>query len=169
MWARPRRADFSARRRYLASFQAGPALALAETAPRWSKSSSRWRCGQVRPPRVDPDLFTWVEGVLAPWGIELRALMLAWARVAPSVAIVPAFGLRGLPAPVRVGLAVCLALLIVPTISQQTEPSGAGGFAVGMLWQSVIGLPIAGLLTGTCGWWRFVAAPGRLDYAASRR
>ena len=33
----------------------------------------------------------------------------------------------------------------------------------------LIGLPIAGLLIGTSGWWRFGAAPGRLDYAASRR
>ena len=110
---------------------------------------------------MDADLFSWLEGTLAPWGIELRALMLAWARVAPSIAIVPAFGLRGLPAPVRIGLAVCLALLIVPTVSQQIEPGGAGGFALGMLWQSVIGLPIA--VTAAVALWAATMTGGLVD------
>jgi flagellar biosynthesis protein FliR len=110
---------------------------------------------------VDADLFSWLEGVVSPWGIELRSLMLAWARVAPSVAIVPAFGLRGLPAPVRIGLAVCLALLIVPTVSQQLEGSGAGGLALAMLWQSVIGLPIA--VTAAVALWAATMAGGLID------
>ncbi len=110
---------------------------------------------------MDAEFLSWLEGIFAPWGIELRALMLAWARVAPSVAIVPAFGLRGLPAPVRIGLALCLALLIVPTVSQQIEPSGAGGLALGMLWQSVIGLPIA--VTAAIALWAATMTGGLVD------
>ena len=117
---------------------------------------------------MDADFFSWLEGIFALWGIDLRALMLAWARVAPSVAIVPAFGLRGLPAPVRIGLALCLALLIVPAVSLQIEPSGAGmpgghggGFALAMLWQSVIGLPVA--VTAAVALWAATMTGGLVD------
>ncbi len=117
---------------------------------------------------VDADFFSWLEGLFALYGVDLRALMLAWARVAPSVAIVPAFGLRGLPAPVRIGLALCLALLIVPTVSLQIEPSGAGmpgghggGFALAMLWQSLIGLPVA--VTAAVALWAATMTGGLVD------
>lgn len=33
----------------------------------------------------------------------------------------------------------------------------------------LVGLPVAGVLLLTLRWWRFDAAPGRLDYASSRR
>ncbi len=118
---------------------------------------------------MDADFFSWLEGIFALWGVDLRALMLAWARVAPSVAIVPAFGLRGLPAPVRIGLALCLALLIVPAVSLQIEPSGAagmsgghgGGFALAMLWQSLIGLPVA--VTAAVALWAATMTGGLVD------
>jgi cell shape-determining protein MreD len=33
----------------------------------------------------------------------------------------------------------------------------------------LLGIPVGAILLGTNRWWRFGAAPGRLDYAASRR
>ncbi|HWL85045.1 MAG TPA: flagellar biosynthetic protein FliR [Polyangiaceae bacterium] len=47
-------------------------------------------------------------------GVDLSALGLAWARALPTVALVPAFGMRALPSPVRVVLALTLALCIFP-------------------------------------------------------
>ncbi len=37
------------------------------------------------------------------------------------------------------------------------------------IYTMLIGLPIGAILLGTSGWWRFDAAPGRLDYAGARR
>ncbi|HEX9296036.1 MAG TPA: flagellar biosynthetic protein FliR [Polyangiaceae bacterium] len=57
---------------------------------------------------------------LAQWleagGIDLAAWALAWARVAPLVAIVPAFGLRALSAPLRAAAALLFALLLIPAV-----------------------------------------------------
>jgi len=49
-------------------------------------------------------------------GIDLAAWGLAWARVAPLLAVVPAFGLRALSASVRAAAALLLALVIVPAM-----------------------------------------------------
>jgi type III secretory pathway component EscT len=49
-------------------------------------------------------------------GIDLAAWALAWARVAPVVAIVPAFGLRALSTPVRAAAALLLAAVIIPSV-----------------------------------------------------
>ena len=48
-----------------------------------------------------PGLLESVAQLLGAEGVDLGAWGLAWARVAPAVGIVPAFGLRALPAPVR--------------------------------------------------------------------
>jgi len=52
-------------------------------------------------------------------------------------------------------------------------PPPAGGrlvtIAASAGYTVLLGIPIAAMLLGTNRWWRFAAAPGRLDYAASRR
>ncbi len=74
-------------------------------------------------------------------GWDLGAWALAWARFAPAMALVPAFGLRALPAPVRVALGLALALTISPAlapIAAQPRP-----FAVALIIEFGKGLPVA--------------------------
>jgi flagellar biosynthesis protein FliR len=54
--------------------------------------------------------------LLESGGIDLSAWAVAWARVAPVIAIVPAFGLRALSAPVRAAAALLLAAIIIPAV-----------------------------------------------------
>jgi flagellar biosynthetic protein FliR len=49
-------------------------------------------------------------------GVDLVALGLAFARVAPVVAIVPAFGLRALSPALRIAIAILLASAILPAL-----------------------------------------------------
>jgi type III secretory pathway component EscT len=53
---------------------------------------------------------------LAASGVDLVALGLAFARVGPVVAIVPAFGLRAMTPALRAGLAILLSLVILPAL-----------------------------------------------------
>jgi type III secretory pathway component EscT len=50
-------------------------------------------------------------------GIDLTATGFAWARVSATVTLVPAFGLRALPAAARGALGVALALAIAPAVA----------------------------------------------------
>jgi len=62
---------------------------------------------------------SWLEALarlLENGGFELGAWGLAFARVLPILVIVPAFGLRGLSAPVRAAAALLLSALIVPAV-----------------------------------------------------
>jgi type III secretory pathway component EscT len=54
-------------------------------------------------------------------GFDLAAWGLAFARVLPILVIVPAFGLRALPSPVRAAAALVLSAVIVPAI----RPTGS--------------------------------------------
>src|SRR5688500_6407889 len=74
-------------------------------------------------------------------GWDLAAWALAWARFAPALALVPAFGLRALPAPVRIALGLALALTIAPAL----EPIAAEPrlFAVSLIVEFGKGLPVA--------------------------
>jgi flagellar biosynthetic protein FliR len=54
--------------------------------------------------------------LLSANGIDLVALGLAFARVAPVVAIVPAFGLRAMSTTLRAAIALLLAASIVPSL-----------------------------------------------------
>ena len=59
----------------------------------------------------------WVGAVVSAFaheGIDLSAMGLAWARVLPTVLLVPTFGLRALPTPMRILLGFMLALCIFP-------------------------------------------------------
>ncbi len=74
-------------------------------------------------------------------GVDLAAWGLAWARVAPLLAIVPAFGLRALSAPVRAAVALLLALVIVPAV--RPVAMGAAPFPVLLLIELVRGTVVA--------------------------
>lgn len=74
-------------------------------------------------------------------GVDLGAWGLAWARVMPTVVLVPAFGLRAIPAPARVVLGLTLALCIAPAF---VRPVAADTPWVVQLFASAsFGLPVA--------------------------
>jgi type III secretory pathway component EscT len=73
--------------------------------------------------------------------IDWAAWAIAWARVAPAVALVPAFGLRALPAPARVVLALVLAAVLLPAV----RPAAHGPLPLGLAFVVSLaqGLPVA--------------------------
>jgi type III secretory pathway component EscT len=66
---------------------------------------------------------------------------MAWARATPAVTLVPAFGLKALPAPARSILAVALAAAIFPALPPGT--SHGGSLVVALLEQVALGVPLA--------------------------
>lgn len=95
-------------------------------------------------------------------GIDLRALGIAWARAAPVVAIVPAFGLRGLPGPVRALMGLVLAACIAPAVRAEAT-TGAWGWS--LLAAVAHGLPIA--IAAAVPLWAATMAGGAIDAVRS--
>lgn len=71
---------------------------------------------------------------------ELRGLAFGWAKAMPSVVLIPAFGLRAVPTPVRGALALCLALVVAPALAVAHE---ARPLLVGLVESVATGLPVA--------------------------
>ena len=92
-------------------------------------------------------------------GIDLAALGLAWARVMPAVTIVPAFGLRALPAPARAVLGLALAGSIFPAVAPVAR--GAGPWALLAMVEIARGLPVA--LAAAVPLWAATMAGGVAD------
>lgn len=97
---------------------------------------------------------------------ELEAIGLAWARVSPLVAIVPAFGLKALPASARGVLSLGLAAAIYPAVANGATlvPRGAPGlstFALRALEQIALGLPVA--VAAAVPLWAATMAGGLID------
>ena len=79
-------------------------------------------------------------------GYDLRSWGLAWARVTPSVTLIPAFGLRAVPGPARVALALALGACIAPALAGRAIE---GPWAAQLLVEFLRGLPVAvGAATG---------------------
>jgi flagellar biosynthesis protein FliR len=98
-------------------------------------------------------------GALDRAGWDLGAWALAWARFAPTLALVPAFGLRALPAPVRIALGLALALTIAPAlapIAAQPRP-----FALSLIIEFSKGLPVA--LSAAALLWAATMTGGLID------
>jgi type III secretory pathway component EscT len=97
---------------------------------------------------------------LAAQGIDIGGLGLAWARVMPTVVIVPAFGLRATPVPVRAAFglvfaaSVCAA--IAPISAGTSEPWVLRGLA-----EVARGLPVA--LAAAIPLWAATMAGGLAD------
>lgn len=96
---------------------------------------------------------------LADAGVDLARLGLAWARVAPTVAIVPAFGLRALPAPARAVLALALAASLAPGMAPAAV--GPGAWPLALLGEVLRGLPVA--LAAAIPLWAATMAGGLAD------
>lgn len=72
----------------------------------------------------------------------------AWARLTPLVVLVPAFGLRAAPAPMRAALAFSLAVAVAPAV-QPTAP--AAPFPVALAAEFLRGVPVA-VVSATTLW-----------------
>jgi flagellar biosynthesis protein FliR len=90
---------------------------------------------------MGPGVVEMLAGALEGAGVDLRAWGLAWARVAPTVTLVPAFGLRALPAPARIALGLALAAGIAPALAPAAEKTTP--FVVLMATELAKGLPVA--------------------------
>jgi type III secretory pathway component EscT len=98
--------------------------------------------------------------VLAPID-ELAAGGLAWARVMPTVTLVPAFGLRALPTPARGVLGLALAAAIYPSVVPVVVAERATPWFLLAVEQTVLGLPVA--LAAAIPLWAATMAGGLVD------
>ena len=73
-------------------------------------------------------------------GADVRAWLVAWSRVSPTLALVPIFGGSALPAPARAGLGFALAVAIVPALRPVAETLP---LPLAMLAEAARALPIA--------------------------
>jgi type III secretory pathway component EscT len=78
-------------------------------------------------------------------GFDLTRIGLAWVRIMPTLILVPAFGLRATPTPVRGALGLLLALCVFPAVG--TAPAlnaGSAGLGVALLVTELLrGIPVA--------------------------
>jgi type III secretory pathway component EscT len=82
--------------------------------------------------------------VLLRGGIDVEGLAFAWARTMPAITLVPAFGLRALPAPARVLAGLALAVCVSPAIVVAPASPATTETAVVRLFAEVArGLPVA--------------------------
>lgn len=93
-------------------------------------------------------------------GVDLSALLLAWARVLPTVVLVPAFGGKLLPAPTRVVLGLAFAVILTPSISVAI-PDGGLALGVAFVVELLRGLPLA--LSTAALLWAAMMAGGLAD------
>jgi type III secretory pathway component EscT len=93
-----------------------------------------------------PSIIGSVTEALSAQGVDLTAVGMAWARAMPTVTLVPAFGLRALPAPAlpapaRMVMGLAFAACIFPAMP---PPDPSSSFWVLMLLNEVVrGLPVA--------------------------
>jgi flagellar biosynthesis protein FliR len=92
---------------------------------------------------------------------ELASIGLAWARFAPTLAIVPAFGLKALPTPARGILGLALAAGIYPALVPIAIESTATPWFILALEQMALGLPVA--LAAAIPLWAATMAGGLVD------
>jgi flagellar biosynthesis protein FliR len=88
-----------------------------------------------------PGLLESVARLLDTEGVDLAAWGLAWARVGPVIAMVPAFGLRALPAAVRAAVGLMLALAVAPALRPVAHSPAP--YAVLVMVEMARGLPVA--------------------------
>jgi flagellar biosynthesis protein FliR len=90
---------------------------------------------------------------------ENLRLGLAWARVVPSIVLVPAFGLKSVPIAVRLGLSVVLAVTVLPMVPP--APFQGGAWLVEALGQFALGVPLA--IAAAVPLWAASMAGGLVD------
>ncbi len=109
---------------------------------------------------MPPSLLGEVVRAFDATGVDLAALGLAWARATPTVVLVPAFGLRALPAPARGVMGLALAACIFPALAPLTR-GGTAPWAVLALGEIMRGVPLA--LAAAVPLWAATMAGGAID------
>jgi len=92
-----------------------------------------------------------------PEAAMLRSWLLGAARVMPSMIIVPAFGLRAVPAGARLALALCLGVCVSPALAE----SDALPFVLAVTLQALRGMPVA--VAAAAALWAASMAGGLID------
>jgi type III secretory pathway component EscT len=95
----------------------------------------------MAPLHPPPSLLDALSAAFAASGVEPRAWALGFARAAPAVTLVPAFGLSAVPPPTRLTLGLALGLCIAPALSGAVDSGGPFVLALGR--EALIGLPVA--------------------------
>ncbi len=93
-------------------------------------------------------------------GVDLNLWALAWARLLPTLTLVPAFGARVLPAPARVVLALAMAVILMPAVASGVE-LGQRPLVLLFGLELLRGLPIA--LSVAALLWAAMMAGGLVD------
>lgn len=104
------------------------------------------------------DVFGEVSRAFALGGGGL-GLARGFARLLPTALLVPAFGLRGLPATVRASVALVLAFAVAPALG--TAPAEPGGELVTLVVDVLRGFPLA--LSAALPLWASTMAGGLFD------
>lgn len=101
-----------------------------------------------------PDVVSALMDAFAQAELDLAVVGRAWARATPLVALVPAFGLRVLPTPVRATLGLSFAAVIYPTVAAsaaETTTAAMDATATTLLLEFLRGVPVA-VATATPLW-----------------
>jgi flagellar biosynthetic protein FliR len=109
---------------------------------------------------VEPSFLGVVVDELSTGGVDIVALGLAWARATPTVVLVPAFGLKAVPAPARTVFALALAASIFPSVTPIVAV-GRTSWGLLALAEVVRGVPIA--LAAAIPLWAATMAGGVVD------
>ena len=107
-----------------------------------------------------PSVLGEVADTLARSGVDAGALGLAWARVMPAVVLVPAFGLRALPAPARAVLGLALAATVFPAVAPVSAPESRPWLLLALI-ELARGLPVA--IAAAVPLWAATMAGGLAD------
>lgn len=91
-------------------------------------------------------------------GVTLSSWLLAWARVLPSVVLIPAFGARFLPPAGRAVLGLSLAVVVTPAMQVESSTTP---FVVAFLFEILRGVPVA--VSGSVLIWASMMAGGLID------
>jgi len=95
----------------------------------------------MAPLHPPPSLLEALTAALAAGGVDPRAWALGFARAAPAVTLVPAFGLSAVPPQTRLTLGLALGLCIAPALAGEVR--GGGPFLVAFGREAFVGLPVA--------------------------
>ncbi len=97
--------------------------------------------------------------VLGAEGTDLGALGRAWARLAPTVTLVPVFGLKATPATMRAALGLLLAASLAPAWSGPSP--AAGPWVTELAREAARGVPLA--IGAAVPIWTALAAGGAIE------
>ena len=109
---------------------------------------------------MEPSFLGVVVDELSTGGVDVVALGLAWARATPTVVLVPAFGLKAVPAPARTVFALALAASIFPAVAP-TAAMAHVPWGLMALGEFLRGVPIA--LAAAVPLWAATMAGGVVD------